>query len=149
LRAKKGLKRSNGDDKVDLHVRISRDLYDLLRRLAPDLSGESNYRGAMGRVVEEALKQYLYPRASVTTPRNPKLSVREVYDQVKKVIAEEVGVPWYELKDCLETQLEMAIAKVRGSDPRTIEKWKKTFLKSGLIKYIGGTWPKRVVELVA
>jgi len=37
---------------------------------------------------------------------------------------------------------------VRGSDPRTISKWKRIFYRFGLIKYLGGTYPNRIVELI-
>jgi len=42
----------------------------------------------------------------------------------------------------------LAIAETRGSDPRTIAKWKKLFEKSGLIKYAGGIYPNRIYELL-
>jgi di/tripeptidase len=47
-----------------------------------------------------------------------------------------------------ERVLDQAIAEVRGSDPRTVKKWKNILQKSGLIKFIGGFPPNRVVELM-
>jgi len=47
-----------------------------------------------------------------------------------------------------EKVLDQAISEVRGSDPRTLKKWKNIFQKSGLIKYIGGLPPNRIVELL-
>jgi hypothetical protein len=42
----------------------------------------------------------------------------------------------------------MAIAETRGGDPRTVERWKSQFLRLGLVKFIGGSPPNRVVELL-
>lgn len=138
----------SSSDKVNLHVRVSRDIYDMLRRLAPELSGEARYKGAMSRVVEEALKYYLYPRAGLGVKANPRLSVRDVYTQVKRRLADITGIPWWELKEVKEAELDRAIAEVRGSDPRTVEKWKKLFEANGLIKRLGGQPGRRIVELI-
>jgi len=136
------------EGKVRLEVLIREDLYDMLVRLAPQIAGPK-YRGALSRVVEEALKQYLYPRARAQTPGlNPRLTVRDVYDQVKRRLADMTGIPWWELREVKEAELDRAIAEVRGSDPRTIAKWKKLFQASGLIKILSGQPGRRIVELI-
>ena len=73
------------------------------------------------------------------------MRLREVYDAVVKRIVEIKG---YRPVEVTEDVLDQAIGDVRGSDPRTIERWKSRFLKAGLIKYLGGFPPKRVYELL-
>jgi len=142
---KKKSKRSG--DKVHLHVVISREIYDLLVKMAPEIYGEGVYRGALSHVVEEALKHYLLPRARTQIRTNPTHKVREVYEQVVEKIKEIMNFP-LKPKEVSERILDLAISDVRGSDPRTIEKWKRIFEKMGLIKFAGGVKPNRVVELL-
>lgn len=135
--------------KKQLNVLISEDIYDLLIRLAPEIYGENKYRGALSAIVEEALRYYLLPKAHTQTHTNPKLSVRAVYFKVKEKISEMTHIPPIHLKEALERQIDLAISEVRGSDPRTIKKWKDIFVKQGLIKPIGGRPPNRIFELIA
>jgi len=139
-RVKKGKKR--------LEVVIDEELYKLLIELAPSIYGEGKYRGALSYVVEEALRHYLTPRLRTTsTQNNPRRGVRYVYNQVVEKIKEMMH--WdFKPDQVPEKVLDQAIAEVRGSDPRTINKWKNIFQKSGLIKYIGGSPPNRIVELL-
>lgn len=133
------------EDKVQLKVYISRDIYELLVELAPNIYGQ--YKGALSHVVEEALKVYLLPRQHTQIHTNPKLSVRNVYYKVKEKIKEITHNPV--IFEVPEKILDLAISEIRGSDPRTIAKWKKLFIEQGLIKYVGGNYPNRIFELIA
>jgi len=136
-----------GGDKVHLHVVISREVYDLLVKMAPEIYGEGVYRGALSHVVEEALRSYLLPRARTQIRANPTHRVREVYEQVVERARELLRQP-VKPKEVSERILDMAISDVRGSDPRTIEKWKRVFEKMGLIRHVRGAKPNRVFELL-
>jgi len=133
--------------KRHLHVLIDEEIYKLLIELAPAIYGQSKYKGAVSFVVEEALRQYLIPRAHTKSTQNPRRGVRVVYNQVVDKIKE---IMHYDFKpdQVPEKILDQAISEVRGSDPRTINKWKNLFEKSKLIKYIGGFPPNRIVELL-
>ena len=133
--------------KRHLHVLIDEEIYKLLIELAPAIYGQSKYKGAVSFVVEEALRQYLIPRAHTKSTQNPRLAVRAIYNQVVEKIKE---IMHYDFKpdQVPEKILDQAISEVRGSDPRTINKWKNLFEKSKLIKYIGGFPPNRIVELL-
>ena len=133
--------------KRHLHVLIDEEIYKLLVETAPAIYGQSKYRGAVSFVVEEALRQYLIPRLRTASTQNPRLGVRHVYNQVVEKIKEIMH--WdFKPDQVPEKILDQAIAEVRGSDPRTLKKWKNIFQKSGLIKYIGGFPPNRIVELL-
>ena len=133
--------------KRHLHVLIDEEIYKLLVETAPAIYGQSKYKGAVSFVVEEALRQYLIPRLHTKSTQNPRLGVRVVYNQVVEKIKEIMH--WDFKPDQIpEKILDQAIAEVRGSDPRTINKWKNLFEKNKLIKYIGGFPSNRVVELM-
>ena len=134
--------------KRHLHVLIDEELYKLLIETAPGIYGQSRYRGALSYIVEEALRHYLLPLAHTkSTQNNPRLGIRSVYNIVVEKIKE---IMHYEFKpdQVPEKILDQAISEVRGSDPRTLRKWKNIFQKSGLIKYLGGFPPNRIVELL-
>jgi hypothetical protein len=128
-----------------LFVYISEDLYKQLIEIAPVQYGK--HHGALSYVVEEALRHYLLPRQHTNSTQNPRLGVRHVYEQVVEKVKE---ILHYNFKptEIPEKILDQAIAEVRGSDPRTVKKWKNILQKSGLIKFIGGFPPNRVVELM-
>jgi hypothetical protein len=131
--------------KVQINPLISEELYKLLLEVAPSWYGKN--RGAISHVVEEALRQYLLPRAHTNSTQNPRLGVRSIYNQVIEKIKEIMH--WdFKPDQVPEKILDRAIAETRGSDPRTINKWKAAFQRAGLIKFIGGFPPNRVVELL-
>jgi hypothetical protein len=134
-------------DKKRLEILIDANLYKQLIEIAPIIYGR--YKGAISYVVEDALRQYLKPKTSAHTTytQNPSRSVRQVYKQVIERIKFIENID-FEPEETTEKILDMAIAEVRGSDPRTIKKWKEIFEKSGLIKFVGGFYPNRIVELL-
>jgi len=130
-----------------LQAYIDENLYKQIIEIAPIIYGR--YKGAISYVVEDALRQYLKPKtpANTTYTQNPSRSVRQVYKQVIERIKFIENID-FEPEETTEKILDMAIAEVRGSDPRTIRKWKEIFEKSGLIKFVGGFYPNRIVELL-
>jgi hypothetical protein len=128
-----------------LFVYISEDLYKQLIEIAPAWYGKSH--GAISALVEDALRHYLTPRLHTASTQNPRLGVRSVYNQVVEKVKE---IMHYDFKptEIPEKILDQAVAEVRGSDPRTIAKWKGIFERAKLIKYIGGFPPNRIVELL-
>jgi len=139
----KNNEKGGDEEKVHLHVMIRRGLYETIKRIAVEKYGK--YRGGLSYIVEEALELYLGVHTQIHT--NPKRSVRDVYEQVVQRIKEILKTP-IKPEEVPEKILDVAIAEVRGSDSRTIEKWKSLFERSGLIKYVGGVKPNRVVELL-
>jgi len=131
--------------KTQLNIVISTDLYKLLVEIAPAWYGKA--RGGISALVEEALRHYLTPRQHTASTQNPRQGIRPVYNQVVEKIKEIMH--WdFKPDQVPEKILDQAISEVRGSDPRTLKKWKNIFQKSGLIKYIGGLPPNRIVELL-
>jgi len=131
--------------KVQLNVLIDEETYRELVKLAPSIYNGGRYRGAISRIVEEALRYYLGLLRSAQAHTNPKLSIRDVFARVVMRLRDRYG---FTPKEIPEYELDQAIAETRGSDKRTIEKWKRVFEDSGLIKYIGGFKPRRIVELI-
>jgi len=128
-----------------LFVYISEDLYRQLIEVAPAWYGKTH--GAVSAMVEEALRRYLSPLQHTASTQNPKHGIRHTYGQVVEKIKE---IMHYNFKptEVPEKILDQAISEVRGSDPRTVRKWKDLFQRSGLIKFIGGYPPNRIVELL-
>jgi len=133
--------------KSRLEVLISKELYDTILSVAPAWYGKG--KGGISALVEDALKFYfnLKTHTKDTQKANPRRSVRLVYQQVKDKLKEIMKIDYYP-DETTEKILDLAISEVRGSDPRTISKWKNLFEKSGLIKYLGGFRPNRIVELL-
>ena len=132
--------------KKQLNILISEELYNTLLQVASPWYGKN--RGAISALIEAALRYYLISHAHTkSTQNNPKRGVKNVYNQVVEKIKE---ILHYDFKpdEIPEKILDLAIAEVRGSDHRTINKWKNLFHKSGLIKFLGGTYPNRVIELL-
>jgi hypothetical protein len=130
--------------KRSLTILIPEDLYRQLLDIAVNWYGKSH--GALSAYIEYVLQQTLNQHTQKHT-KNPSRSVREVYEQVVQKIKEITGSR-IKPDEVTEKIFDQAIAEVRGSDPRTIERWKTLFEKSGLIKFIAGSKPNRVVELL-
>jgi len=132
--------------KRELDVLISEDLYKQIVEIAPVWYGKS--KGAISAFVEYLLRSALatYIHTQMRT-KNPSRSVRSVYEQVVEKIKEIMHLD-FKPDEVPEKVLDRAIAEVRGSDPRTIDKWKTAFQRAGLIKFVGGFSPNRVVELL-
>jgi hypothetical protein len=130
--------------KRTLTILIPEDLYKQLVDVAVNWYGKSH--GAISAYVEYALRLALATHTQMHT-KNPKSAVRAVYEQVIQKIKEITGSK-FAPEEIPEKILDAAIAEVRGTDPRTIEKWKKLFEKSGLIKFVGGLRPNRIAELL-
>jgi hypothetical protein len=130
--------------KKPLTILISEDLYKQLIDVAVTWYGKTH--GALSAYVEYVLRQALELHTQKHT-KNPRGSVRIVYEEVVQKVKEILKTS-IKPDEIPEKILNQAIAEVRGSDPRTIEKWKTLFEKSGLIKFIGGAKPNRVVELL-
>jgi len=140
---KADLKKKVPKGKVQLLVYIGEDLYRELISVAPNLYGK--HHGAISFVVEDALRRYLNPFVRSNIKLNPRLSVKQVYEQVCEKIMDILG----ESKKphvVGEKILDMAISEVRG--PTVVERWKKFFAQEGLIKFVGGFPPNRSVELL-
>ena len=129
--------------KMRVEAYIDEKLWRELISIAPQVYGK--YRGGISHIIEEALRYYLATRCNTRIHTNPKLSIRDVFAQVVMRLRDKYG---FTPKEIPEYELDQAIAETRGSDRRTIEKWKSAFEKSGLIKYIGGFKPRRIVELI-
>lgn len=136
--------------KVQINPLISRDLYETLLKYA---EARGKARGVISEIVEEALRLYfsqippqgvqvprgLYTHTEVSEPPGLKRlgrdRVHKVFNEVMSVIREARNLPPHEvLCEIYEYELVDAIRQVRGSDPRTIEKWLKDFQKHELVK---------------
>lgn len=137
----KKLKKFTPGEKVHIHALIDKKVYDDLIAFAPQYYGKR--RGSISYVIEEAIKSYIYPRKDMVS--NPCASIREVFAQVVSKLREYYG---FTPQECFEYELDSAIAEVRGSDPRTVKKWKERFTKFGLIKCIGSFYSGKIYELV-
>jgi len=135
--------------KKRIEIYISEEIYrKLMEYVSAVASSEGRIRGVLSEVVEAALQEYLAPRLQHTKLHtNPSLRIRKVYGQILQAIASiRGGLP----PDGIihEKILSLAISEVRGSDPRTVEKWINILMRAGLLKIIGGVAPNRVFELV-
>jgi len=126
--------------KTQLNIIISDDLYKKLLEIAPAWYGKN--RGSFSALVEEALRLWF---AHTNLHTNPAKSVSIVYSKVVEKVKEKLKmeVKPYEVSEKL---LDIAIAEIRGSDPRTVSKWKNAFLKMGLIRILRGREPNRIFE---
>ena len=139
--------KKGGKEYVITSIQLEKELWDKLIEIGPKMYGVS--RGWLSPIVNEALRMWLSPRIHATHA-NPPRKVWAKFKEVKKTIAEILGIPVEEIKECTEKQLEIAITMTIGSDKRTIEKYKQLFEKLGLIKNMSPNAPrgKRVYELL-
>ncbi|MEM2578520.1 MAG: hypothetical protein QXV88_06540, partial [Candidatus Bathyarchaeia archaeon] len=134
--------------KVKVGFFLSKNVIERIRLLIQEKYSEYG-RGLLSYEVEMALRHWL---ALHTKTQN----LKETKEAVKPNPTPKAAIIFAEVKNYLLTHyymellpgqqiprkhLEEAIMAVRGTDPRTIEKWLKTFHKMGLIKPITtATW---------
>lgn len=136
------------EDKVHLHVMISRDVYEMLVKIAPEIYGAKRHRGALSYVVEQALRAYLAPRLHTQTRTNPQGKVRRVYELFVKCLEELNG--GFKPDVAPAKQVYTCISEIRGSDPRTIERWVGIFKRQGLMKDLtpNNPWHRKLYEII-
>lgn len=150
-------KRRDGREFVIVTIMLEKELYEeIVNRLG-------RTHGILSFIINNAVRSYLESggllgsggrRAARTiadkpghvNPDHRRASIGEVFDLVKKKLAELMGVPV--VVQVPEKYLDMAIMQLRGTDRRTVEKWKRIFEDFGLIRVIGGVKPNRVFEIV-
>jgi len=129
-----------GSGKVELHVTISEKLNKKFREFLARKYGYIR-KGIISEEVESALwawiaehthKEHKFGAGRV----NPEPKYRRIYDQVKRWLSLEYGYDFNEVAQVPKKHMVEAIAAVRGSDKRTIEKWLRLFTDKGLIKWL-------------
>jgi hypothetical protein len=144
------------EGKVQINILISEEIYKLLIEIAPQIHGK--YRGALSRVIEDALRLYLTQRApqgGESPPRHTHMhtkthkSVHEIFLEVLNYIKK---LHDYSESDIIceitERDLIKAIHGTRGIDPRTVEKYLKAFQEHNLIKYESGNTPNMIFRVM-
>jgi len=126
---------------ISIGLSISEDLFNKFRRFLAAKYGVVQ-RGLISCEVELALESYMADYRSHThktqtnllVAPNPTPFVFQVREDVKKYMREKLG---YEVVYQVPLRhVQEAIAMVRGSDKRTINKWLKTFQKYKILKFI-------------
>ena len=114
-------------------VWLPEDLIKELKNLV-----KAKYPGIRGLSweVEEALRNWIalhrtHTKAQTTMQINTLPKIQRIYEEVKNYLRQQ----GYEIQVTL-IKLKEAIGIVRGTDPRTIRKWLKTFKKYRLIREI-------------
>ena len=127
-------------DKVKLQVWINKDVYDQLESLIK--AKYSGFRGALSSEVEAALRAWISTHKStqnelkVENMVNPFPSYYKVFQQCKKFISQRYGIDFDEVHQIPLKMIREAIEFIRGSDPRTVNKWIRIFERQHLIKFI-------------
>lgn len=130
--------------KVALLVYIPEDLNRKLREFIA-LKYRKFEKGLLSWEVEQALSHWiaLHTKAQKTLTTkgpNPTPLVVRAFMEVKQYLL----MNYYEeLKPGMtvpDGYMREAISAVRGSDPRTVRKWLRTFTRFKLIKPVGGVW---------
>jgi len=135
--------------KRHLHVLIDENIYLKLVALAPQLTDNSKYRGALSQVVEEALILYfnlkegsVSPLGGSTHTQKAQKSVYNKGDKIKRAFNSVIethkrlnDIPSNEIVcEITREDLVNAISLTIGHDTRTIDKWIGIFLTANLIK---------------
>jgi len=141
------------EGKRQLNVLISEDLYKKLVEVATSRYGRAH--GALSATVEEALTMYFgylekeergesppTPHTHRQNTRSSKhsrklLGDKKVYETYQQVMALLREVKKEDVVcEINEYELTEAIRRVRGGDPRTIERWINDFLRYGLMSLL-------------
>jgi len=132
--------------KVQLLLWINEELDTRFRKLIQQKYSKFE-RGILSYEGEMALRHWLsihtgaQSSLNIITLPNPTPKVGLAFAQIKEYLLSNY---YYELspgQQVTTAHLKRAIENTRGSDPRTINKWLKTFHKNGLIKPVtSATW---------
>lgn len=134
----------NGAEKRRIDILLSKDVAEKLFAEASRIYGRG--RGGVSLLIETLLREYFKNR-SIELPSSFGKSVREVFLQVLRKIAEYRNDSVEDILDVPEKELTRAISEVRGSDKRTVKKWIGIFIQNNLLEYIGGFPPQRVFKV--
>ena len=128
-RGRRRRKRFNGNDKVHLHVMISRELYTKVKELASRVY--DCHRGALSYAVEDALELWLaaHTQAHRVNPRTP---LRERYNAIIECIELELGNVPVTIHQLFVEKCIMECFDIK--DPRSVYGWLHRFYQAGLIK---------------
>jgi len=136
-------------DKVKLQVYISRDTDRKLREFIA-LMYRKFEKGLLSWEVERAIKHWIAMHTNAQTQLkgegpNPTPRVVQAYQTVKRYLMSNYYMELPPGSIVVDKHLREAIMATRGSDPRTVKRWLRTFTAFRLIKHLGGArW-----ELVA
>jgi len=128
-------KRSN---KIKVGAYIDRDVWDKFRELVK--KKYRDYHGMLSYELEEMIKNWIALHTQTThkesIPKvNPEPKVYRVARQIKEYIQNKYG--WRSAYQNVHRNLIVeAISAVRGSDPRTIEKWMNEMMRYDILKPI-------------
>jgi len=151
---KRNKRRSSSSEKVKVGFFISRKVAEEFKRFCILKYGKYEY-GLYSEEVERALTYWmdLHTKAQtnlsndIEVPKavtNPPSKVYNIFKMVLSYISNKWGVDFDSVNTIPKAFLLEGISAVRGTDPRTIRKWYKSFLKFGLIKEI----TEHVVEVM-
>jgi len=112
------------------HFRLEDETYRRLTDLVTKKYG--NKHSFLSFEVESAIKSWIaqHAQSEHVFKRNPNLKVNMVFRSVKEYLKSEYGIEM----QSHSFHIKKAIESVRGNDKRTVKKWFKEFIKSGLIK---------------
>ena len=126
------------NSRSQIHIRISKTVDDNFRRLILQKYHRFE-KGLLSYEIEMAMRNYMALHSNAQTlvsssHPNPTSKVMTAYNDVKQYL---LTHGFEEIPSGTQVHIkfiDQAIMNVHGSDPRTVEKWKKVFHKMGLIK---------------
>ena len=148
-------KNSNGRSrKVKVGFFLDKELVEEFKRFVA-MKYAKVEKGLLSSEAESAIRYWidLHTKAQtnlsndIEVPKavtNPPSKVYNVFKMVLSYISNKWGVDFDSVNTIPKAFLLEGISAVRGSDPRTIRKWYRSFLKFGLIKEI----TEHVVEVM-
>jgi len=128
--------------KVALLVYISRETDRKLREFIA-LTYRRFEKGLLSHEVERAIQHWIAMHTNAQTQLtgkgpNPTPLVVQAYQSVKRYLMRNYYMELPPGSVVVEKHLREAIMATRGSDPRTVKKWLRTFTAFHLIKHLGG-----------
>jgi hypothetical protein len=126
-------------DKAGIYVYVDRRVLEEFRRLAFQKYGR--FHGILSYEIEQAMKAWIATHApsahKFLDATNPQPKIAKIFNQVKKFLEENLGymaiIPGQQIP---RKHIVLAIANVRGANPRTIKTWFDAFLANKLIKMV-------------